>query len=95
MYVRERSVTRPSVMSQYMDVHGRYPDPWKVGVIKRMCKQCVPGSFLHSPKSLGMRLFVMDGPLVKLQLDDSCLINVVATALCGQVGITIVPFSIS
>ena len=38
------------------DVH---TDPWKVGVIiKHMCEQSVPGSFLPSPKSPGMRLIL-------------------------------------
>ena len=54
---REQSVTRPSATSPYTDVHGKYPDPWKVGVIKRMRKQCIPGSFFpFLPKSLGTRL---------------------------------------
>ena len=30
-------------------VHGKYPDPRKVGVIKCMHKQCAPGSFFSSP----------------------------------------------
>ena len=41
----EQSVTRPSVTLPYTDVHRKYPDPWKVGVIKRMREQCIPGSF--------------------------------------------------
>ena len=38
-------------------VNGKYPDPRKVGVIKRMRERCVPGSFSSPPpKSLGTRL---------------------------------------
>ena len=37
-------------------IQGKYPDPWKVEVIKRMCKQCVTGSFSPPPKCLGTRL---------------------------------------
>ena len=52
---REQSVTRPSVTSLYTDVHGKYPDPWKVGVTcansayQALC-------FPPPPKSLGTRL---------------------------------------
>ena len=55
-HVAVNQVKGAHLQSQHTDVHGQYPDPWKVGVIKRMHKRCVPGSFLPSPKSLGTRL---------------------------------------
>ena len=46
------------VTSQCTQVYARTRSPWNSVVIKRMCKQCVPGALSPPPLRLGTRLVI-------------------------------------